>query len=188
MYELPPGKDLGFISWGIVILLGLEVLYIAIQAGRGELSHFNMSTPFYRLMYSFMAIAATLVTLFAAWVALKFFLLDFPHLPDYYLWAIRIGLVLFVIFSFEGFVMGARLSHTIGGPDGGRGLPFLNWSRKYGDPRVAHFIGMHALQVLPILSWYVLRSLKLTLFAGLIYAAIAVWVLAQALWGKPLIS
>jgi hypothetical protein len=107
-------------------------------------------------------------------------------LPEAYLWGIRLGIVLFVIFSLEGFVMGSRMTHTIGGPDGGPGLPVLNWSYQYGDPRIAHFIGMHALQVLPILAFYLLKDVKWTITAGLLYGALAVFTLVQALNGRPL--
>lgn len=185
---LPAGRDMDIVNWGLVIFLGFEILYIGIQASRGEMSHFNLSTPFSRSMWSLMALAATGATLLVGYVGLKFASGDFPELPDYYLWSIRLGIMIFVIFSFEGFVMGANLSHTIGGPDGGTGLPFLNWSRTFGDPRVAHFIGMHALQVIPLLSWYLLRNISLTVVISVLYGALALWTLVQALGGKPLIG
>jgi hypothetical protein len=106
---------------------------------------------------------------------------NFPGLPDYYLWSIRLGIFLFVVFALEGAVMGARLSHTVGGPDGSDGLSLLGWSRKLGDLRIAHFVGMHALQVLPLMSFYVLRNVKLTLFGGLVYGLVALLILMQAL-------
>lgn len=181
-----PSFNISFFNWSIIILLGFEIAYIAIQAGRGQLSHYNMTTPFYGAMYSMMALAATLVTVYTAYVGILFFTNEFPDLPNYYVWAIRLGIVIFVIFSFEGFVIGSRLTHTIGGADGEEGLPILNWSTKYGDPRIAHFIGMHALQVLPILSFYTFKDVKITLFASLLYGFLAIFTLVQALQGKPL--
>lgn len=179
-----PSFNISFFNWSIIILLGFEIVYIAIQAGKGQLSHYNMSTPFYAFLYSMMALAATLVTVYTAYVGILFFTTDFPNLPNYYLWAIRLGIIIFVIFSFQGFVMGSRLTHTIGGADGEEGLPILNWSTKYGDPRIAHFIGMHALQVLPILSFYVFKNTKMTLLLSVLYGLLAVFTLVQALQGK----
>ena len=71
-------------------------------------------------MYSLMGFATTMVTLYTAYVGLLFCLTRFPNLPDYYIWSIRFGILIFVVFAFEGFVMGSRLTHTIGGEMGGR--------------------------------------------------------------------
>jgi hypothetical protein len=45
---------------------------------------------------------------------------------------------------------------------------------------------MHALQVLPILSFYLLKNTKLTIAVALIYGLLALLTLLQALKGKPL--
>jgi hypothetical protein len=183
-----PGFNVRIFSWAVIILLGFEIVYIAIQAARGQLSHFNLSSGFYSFMYAMMALAATAVTLYTAYIAVLFFSQKFPELPQYYLWAIRLGLILFVIFSFEGFVMGSKLTHTIGGKDGGPGLPLVNWSYLYGDPRIAHFIGMHALQVLPLLSYFILKNTKITIAVSILYGALAAFTLVQALSARPLIK
>lgn len=183
-----PKFNISAFNWAVIVLLGFEIVYIALQAGRGQLSHYNISSPVYSALYSMMALAASLVTLYTAYVGMLFFSEEFPELERHYLWAIRLGIVIFVIFSFEGFVMGSRMTHTIGGPDGGVGLPLVNWSTKFGDPRIAHFIGMHALQVLPILAYYVLRNTAMTVFAALLYGALALFTLVQALQGKPFLK
>ncbi len=178
--------NISYFNWAVIILLGFEIIYIALQASRGKLSHYNISNGFYAAMYSLMAIAATVVTMYTAYVGILFCINKFPTLPNYYVWAIRLSIFIFVIFSLEGFVMGSKLTHTIGGEDGGPGIPLLNWSTKFGDPRIAHFIGMHALQVLPVISFYLLKNTKATFLLSILYFLLAVFTLIQALQGKPL--
>lgn len=188
VYYLPSTFRVTYFNVAVIILLGFEIVYIALQAGRGQLSHFNVSSPGYNILYQLMALTATGISLYTAYITWVFFQNTFPELPDYYVWAIRCALLLFVVFSLEGFLMGSRMSHTIGSADGGPGLPLLGWSTRYGDPRVAHFIGMHALQVLPLLSFYLIKNTRLTLIAGLVYFLLACWVLIQALQGRPFIK
>lgn len=134
-----------------------------------------------------MALAASLVTLYTAYVGLLFFTNSFLELPNYYIWAIRLGILIFVIFSFKVFAMGSRLNHSIGAlNDNSNGFIF-GWSKTFGDLRVSHFIGMHALQVLPILSYYVLNNTKLTVGLSLIYGLLALLILIQSLQGRPII-
>lgn len=183
-----PNFNIKFFNWSVIVLLGFEIAYIALQAGRGQLSHYNLSTPVYSVLFSMMALAASAVTIYTAYVGFLFFSNSFPELPAYYVWAIRLSIILFVIFSFEGFAMGSRLSHTVGALNDNSNLFILGWSKTVGDLRVAHFIGMHALQVLPVLSFYVLKNSKLTIVVALVYGFLALLTLVQALKGKPLLG
>ncbi|MCU0400658.1 MAG: hypothetical protein MUE75_06530 [Algoriphagus sp.] len=169
----------------VIVLLSFEIVYIAVMASQGKMSHFNVSTPFYSAMYSLMAFAASAVTLYTAYIGLLFFTSEIMPLPDYYLWGIRLGILVFVIFSFEGFLMGSRLNHSVGLENDNSDLFVLGWSRLVGDLRVSHFIGMHALQILPLLSFFLLKSSRLTLIGGLLYLLLAGFTLKQALSGKP---
>ncbi|MCU0435871.1 MAG: hypothetical protein MUC87_20600 [Bacteroidia bacterium] len=179
-----PQFNVRFFNWAIIVLLGFALFYIALQAGRGKLSHYNQSSGLYSMLYMLMAFAATAVTVYTAYAGFEFFRQP-VNLPPAYLNSIRAGIFIFVIFSLEGFVMGSRLSHTIGGADGNHGIAFLGWSRRFGDPRVAHFIGMHALQVLPLLGWYVLRESRWVWLVAGLYFVLAVFTLIQALRGRP---
>lgn len=181
-----PNFNVAIFNWTTIILLGFEIFYIAFQASRGQLSHYNISTPVYSALFTMMALAASAVTLYTAYVALLFFKNSFPDLPDYYVWAIRLSLILFVIFSFEGFAMGSKLSHSVGALNDNSNWFIVGWSKTVGDLRVSHFIGMHALQVLPVLSFYFLKNTKLTIALSVLCGLLALLTLIQALKGRPL--
>lgn len=185
---IQPMREKSIVEWGLVISLGLEIIYIAWRANRGEASHFNVSTPINAIMYGLMATGATLATLMVGIVAIRFFSNPLPELHPSYLLAIRAGLLLFIIFSFQGFAMGSRMAHTVGAADGGPGIPVLNWSTMAGDLRIAHFLGMHALQILPLLAVFMIKSTKGMAITTAVYTIVCVLLLTQALKGKPLIK
>lgn len=183
-----PSFNIKLFNWTVIILWSFEIIYIAFQASKGQLSHYNISTPVYSVLYSLMALAATTVTLYTAYIGILFFKGSFPELPNHYVWAIRLGIFLFVIFSFEGFAMGSRLNHSVGALNDNSNWFIVGWSKIVGDLRVSHFIGMHALQVLPLLSYYILKNTKLTVGLSFVYALLALATLIQALQGRPLIK
>lgn len=92
-------------------------------------------------------------------------------------------------------------AHTVGLADGGPGLPLLGWSTVAGDLRVPHFVGMHALQALPLfvlllelLAWKLpalqdaRRRLRLVLLAPVTFASTLVLLTAQALIGQSIVA
>ena len=93
--------------------------------------------------------------------------------------------------------MVANGAHSISVPDGGPGLPYVNWSTEGGDLRVAHAMGLHALQVIPLFAfvlgrgWPGLRQrLQLTMVCGFatIYMTAGVALFAQAMAGRPIVE
>ena len=86
-------------------------------------------------------------------------------------------------------------AHNVGVIDGGEGLPLLNWSTIAGDLRVAHFFGLHGIQIIPLFSFLLLRKwntnmknqiIVVTIF-GLLYAGWIAFTFYQAKQGMPLI-
>ena len=59
--------------------------------------------------------------------------------------------------------------------------------RNAGDLRAAHFVGMHALQVLPLLAHHLLRTERAVLLCTGLYGALAVLLLVLALNGTPIV-
>lgn len=175
-------------NWVVVATLGFEVGYIALQAARGMGSHFNNTTPLYAGLFALMALAASAATLAIGYVGWRFTPQATPQLSDAYRLSIRLGILLFVLFAFQGFAMGSNLAHTIGAADGSLGLPFLGWSYDYGDLRMAHFIGMHDLQVLPLLAHVVLKRPWQVWLVGGLYFLLALGTWVMALQGRGLMA
>jgi hypothetical protein len=126
-------------------------------------------------------------------------------------WALRLGMAITIAGAFTGGLMtrptDAQLdqivatrqatiigAHTVGAPDGGAGLPGTGWSVEHGDLRVPHFIGLHALQVLPVIALLLWRRriedrrrARLVVVAGGSYAALFLMLIWQALRGQALV-
>lgn len=170
-----------------------ELAYITWRAARGEASHFNHATAFADVMYSLMGLGAVLLTGCAGWLGWHIARArDFTLGP-----VLQRGLVLgllggFVLGTAAGAYLGGQPGHWVGGqPSDAQGLALLGWARDGGDLRVAHFIGLHAMQVVPAVAWLAARRWPaararrvVDLFA-VAWAALAVFAFLQALLGRP---
>jgi hypothetical protein len=198
------------VGWTTAIVFVLEVALIALQAGRGTTSHFNVSTPINAVVFSVMGVAIIVQTAVSVAVAVALWRHDFA---DRALgWALRLGMTLTIIGALTGPLMtrpttaqlaaaraGERMTvagaHSVGGVDGGPGVPVTGWSREHGDVRVPHFIGLHALQALALVAIALRRwrrpeavRVKATLAAAASYAALFALLLSQALRGQSLVA
>jgi hypothetical protein len=106
---------------------------------------------------------------------------------------IAFGLFLFLAGSAIGGVMVAQGQSVVGVAPEGPGLPVVNWSTTGGG--VAHFLGIHALQILPIAGCLIdrLKALprraKPTAFVAVSagYVLLMGFVFMQAMNGVPLV-
>lgn len=175
------------ISWGIWILMVVELLIITYQASLGKLSHFNLSSIFDGILFQLMGAAIVLNSILVFFVLLKFRMVT--SLPSGFIMGIKVGLLIFLIASLEGFLMVGQLKHTVGAADGQEGLPFLGWAKAYGDLRVFHFFGLHALQVVPVAAWsFFQNDSRKALFFGILYFFLSFGTLWLALQGKGILA
>ena len=200
----------------VSVLLTLEMAIIVGQVVRGRTSHFNAATPLDSTLYNLMGTAITIV-----WVLgmIQGLLLLRDRTPDRALvWAIRLGILIGSVGIGLAFLMleptGDQLqamrhgiavervgAHSVGVVDGGPGMPLTGWSTTGGDLRIPHFVGIHALQALPLLAMLltvVARRVprladprvrtNLVLIAAGAYAALTGLVTWQALRGQSLVD
>ncbi|KQS57007.1 hypothetical protein ASG36_18650 [Geodermatophilus sp. Leaf369] len=149
-------------AWVVVVAMVVEMLVITGAVAAGTTSHFNVSSPTATALWAAMGTAIAAVWLVTLVVAALLWRL--PDADPARQLAIRAGLVIGLAGMAVAFFMtsptsaqlddfaGVAGAHAVGVADGGPGLPFLGWSTVGGDLRVPHFVGMHALQVLPLLA------------------------------------
>lgn len=200
------------VGWITAVVFVVEVAAIAVQAGRGTTSHFNIGTAFDAAVFSVMGAAILLQTAASLAVGVALWRERFadPALG----WALRLGMALTIVGASTGGLMvrptGAQLAdaragrgmpiagaHTVGAPDGGAGLAGTGWSVEHGDLRVPHFVGLHAVQALGLFAlvvgarwtrWTMSRRVRLVLSTAASYAALFAILLWQALRGESIVQ
>ncbi len=145
------------IAWVTAGAIVLETPILVLQAVRGVTSHFNTATPLDTALYLAMGVAAVTQMVLLGWT-LFLFCTQRVVQPWLYLYGIRAGMALVLVGMLPGFAMVGMGQHSVGVADGGAGLPLLNWNTAGGDLRVAHFLGLHAIQVMPVVGLLLART------------------------------
>ncbi len=175
----------------VAMILGagsFELAYIVLQAGLGQASHYNVGDPLHALMYTLMGIGALVLTASQPLLAWQLHRHADPALAPAYKHAVVLGLTL-------AFVLGAGAGIPLSAlpPAPGPGLPLLGWSTVAGDLRPAHFLGIHAAQLIPLAGAAIVAARvrsPLAWLRVLVTGYVAAWIvlLAQALVGLPLLG
>jgi hypothetical protein len=161
-----------------------EMIYITLQAARGEASHFNISTPLTALLYNLMGFAAVLLVGTTAFIGWRMTRASTSLMQTAAGWSfVASGMATLIVAGY----LGSNGSHSIGGDlSDASGLPFFRWSTTGGDLRPAHFAALHIMQAVPLIVWFWPRR-------DIAFASIAVGLgltaalFAQALMGIPLL-
>lgn len=175
------------IQWPLVVMLALgwlELFYITIQAFRGEPSHFNTSTALYSVIYTLMGIAAATMLLIAMYFGARLW-----RVRAQGLWTEAAAVGLFwggILGLAAGFYMGGQAGHHVGAQiSDAAGTGLFSWSTQAGDLRVAHFVGMHAAQLIPFAALSGRRGAVYGVAALMTFATVGTFV--QAYLGMPLL-
>lgn len=190
-------RRLQTISIVAVVSSVFELSYISLQAARGQASHFNNSSTIAEVMYALMGIGAVSLTACAGvlgwWILRERAAGSIDLARTAIGWGLIIGCVLG---TASGAYVGGQTSHWVGGTLSDAGsLPVVGWSRDGGDLRVAHFFGLHAMQLLALLAWPIYKLSGATRTAvnawwacAALYSGWSAYTFIQAINGLPLLS
>jgi hypothetical protein len=181
-------RDVTSYCWSFIVCFSMELLLITVQASRGRKSHYNIDTPLDRIIFALMGLSLIIILIHTIFMITLFFTQKQFAVSNEMILAIKLSLIMMILFMLEGFVMIHLFKHTVGANDGSKGIPVLNWSKNYGDLRVAHFFGMHALQIIPLLTFVLANTKRDVYLVSVLYFVFVTVTLVQAWQGKPFIK
>lgn len=179
------------IIWGTIICGTYEVGWISLRSAFGLPSHFAKDI-IGNIGYGVMGLGAVALCALAAWLGILVLRSCKPELPSAMRQAIGFGLV---ISGVTGVITGATISvfasPYIGGAGAAGPWPPFFWAAHGGDLRIAHFIGIHAMQALPLLAMILaaiprLKAAPLVQLGAVLWLAFTGFAFAQALRGIAL--
>lgn len=201
-----------WLGTSIAIAITIELLLIVLQIIRGQMSHFNVSTPFDAGIYYTMGgfIAGVWMTNLVLGIHLALRRMPDRTAASGIRWGTAIGLIgmalAFAMTVGEWGIVdmdteGLAGAHSIGAADGGPTMPITGWNTESGDMRVPHFLGLHGLQAIPafaiILSLLarrrcVLRDeatrVRLVRIFAFLYFGIVIFATVQAVRGHSVVG
>jgi hypothetical protein len=164
-------RTLGGLIGAILIA---EMSLMVTQAIRGVPMHFNVSTPLDTALYSIMGTGITVMWVLTAVVAIAM-LREHTASPTLTT-GIRLGLALALIGMALAFLMTSPNATQMAALEAGRKvdmigahnvnamidgqtrmIPLLGWNMDGGDLRIAHFVGIHGLQIAPLAALWIDR-------------------------------
>lgn len=187
---------IGLFAFGAVIIY--EALFLSLQAGRGVRSHFNDATAFDAIGGTIMAAGAGVLVavplilgVVLAIATLRGGLAGIAANPLPF--AVALGFILAGWLGGQtGGAIGANGGPFVGvDPTSGPFMPLTGWSLNGGDYRISHFLGVHAMQAVPIAALILLAVLPTSVVALLTlplaggWAGLTLFTLARASEGLP---
>ena len=198
-------------------ILVFELVLLVIQGARAQPMHYNIATPLDATLWSIMGTG--IFIMLGCFILLSINVWRGINTTPVLAWAVRLGMIVTALGLLQGNLMpgptpaqlkalqaGQNVSmigaHTVGTssltPDNGPGLPLLGWSTTHGDLRIGHFVGLHALQLIPLLGVFLSRrrerwlleghKVALVVIGAVAYFGVVALVTWQALRGQSIIA
>lgn len=179
------------VAWTLLLEMGI----IAFQASRGVQSHYNNATSFNAILFLLMGVFIGINVLI-----IVLFIFDTIRLKlrtsKAIQWSILLGWLVVFFGSLVGGQMISEMARNVGVADGGPGLPLVNWSTVGGDLRIAHFFGLHGIQIIPLFALWISKKWETSTrnqviavtFFGMLFASWIGFIFYQAKQGIPFIA
>jgi hypothetical protein len=186
-----PLRGQALLVGALLVTVIFEAGYITLQGARGVPSHFNRASGWESVASSLMAAGAYVLVGTSAWIGCVAgwrWLQQQPFQGEPMLLAIALGFgMMFLLAGWTGSALGQHRGPFVQPvPPNGITVPLTLWRLDVGDLRIAHFMGNHSMQALPLVAWLLTKRTRqvrhaAVLCAATVWTVTTVWLLQRAL-------
>ncbi len=164
--------------WGFLLTTFIQTSIVLLQTVRGVSSFYNLNTPFDKLVFGFQTVSHIFFILLMFVTTYLFYFQKKNSNSQHFTWGIRMGMVIFLI----GLLIGAYMMMV-------NGNSYFNiesnfgknvFSRKHSNLKIPFFLGIHGIQIIPLLSYYFFQNKKQVVNFTLLYLILMVVFLFMA--------
>ena len=163
LYYLNNVAHRNVLIWGFLITTFVQTSIILLQSYRGTSSFYNNNTPFDDLVSSIQTLSQNVFIILMLVTTYLFYFQKKNSNSQHFTWGIRMGMIVFLI----GLLLGVYMMKVYGNIESDFGSSAL--SKKLGNLKIPFFLGIHGLQIIPVLSYYFFQNKKQVLNFTLLY-------------------
>ena len=149
--------------WGFLLTTFIQTSIVLLQSIRGVSSFYNINSPFDKLVFGFQTVSQIVFILLMVVTTYFFYYQKKNSKSQHFTWGIRMGMIIFLI----GLFIGVYMMMVYGNNESILGSNILN--KKHGNLKIPFFLGIHGLQIIPLLSYYFFQNKKQVINFTLLY-------------------
>jgi hypothetical protein len=164
--------------WGFLFTTILQTSIVLFQSIRGVSAFYNQNTPFDNLVFGFQSVNNIIFILLMLVTTYLFYFQKKNSKSQHFTWGIRMGMIIFLIGLFIGVYMSIVNKNIY--VNNNAILEKITLNKKQINLKIPFFLGIHGLQIIPILSYYFFQSKKQVVNFTLLYFIMIVLFLFMA--------
>ena len=162
LYYLNNTIQRNILIWAFLLTTLVQSTFVLINSIRGLPSFYNPETPFDKMMFGIQTINNIIFIVLMIVTTYLFYFQKKNSKSQHFTWAIRMGMLIFLVGLFIGVYMMLLNNHAIVDT-----IKLKN--EKQGNFKVPFFLGIHGLQIIPLLSYYFFQNKKQVINFTLLY-------------------
>ena len=153
---------------GYLLTTFIQTSIVLLQSVRGVSSFYYPQSPFDKLVFGFQTVSHIFFILLIVVTTFLFYFQKKNSKSQHFTWGIRMGMIIFLIGILIGVFMLIQNYYASGISNVFLENVVLS-KQKHGNVKIPFFLGIHGLQIIPLLSYYFFQNKRQVVNFTLLY-------------------